>query len=112
MIRNIVLLLLVFANFNSFFSQEKYWIYLKDKAGVKNDCYTYLSKKAIERRIKIGYPIGAFTDLPIRDSYINEIGNKVEKISAVSRWLNAICVEANKEQIESIQRAARKQKSK
>jgi len=102
MIRNIVLLLLVFANLSSFFSQEKYWIYLKDKAGVENDCYTYLSEKAIERRIKIGYPIGAFTDLPIRDSYINEIGNKVEKINAKSRWLNAICVEANKKQIDCI----------
>ena len=102
MIRFIIILLVIFTNLNSFNSQEKYWIYLNDKLGSLDDSETYLSKKAIERRLKIGYPIGHFTDLPVSQNYISKIETQVIEIKASSRWMNAICVLAHKNQISSI----------
>lgn len=102
MIRFIIILLVIFTNLNSFNAQEKYWIYLNDKYGSLDDSETYLSKKAIERRLKIGYPIGHYTDLPVSQNYISEIETQVIEIKASSRWINAICVLAHKNQINSI----------
>ena len=55
------LLLLLITNL-SILSQNKYWIYLKDKNGVIPDYETFFDQKAIDRRTKINYPLEDFSD--------------------------------------------------
>jgi len=102
MIRYNLLLLFFLSLSTGTFAQNKFWVFLKDKNGSTDDTREYLSKKAIERRKKINYPIGHYSDLPIQEKYINAIIEIGVKISGKSRWLNAICCYGDYEQIEYI----------
>ena len=98
--KKIFLLLLILTSIS--FSQQKYFIYFKDKGVAKN---TYLSKasaeyqtafnslteKAIERRKKnLGDEIIRFEDLPVEDNYINELENLGVRIVHKLNWFNCV----------------------
>ncbi len=98
--KKIFLLLLILTSIS--FSQQKYFIYFKDKGVAKN---TYLSKasaeyqtafnslteKAIERRKKnLGDEIIRFEDLPVEGNYINELENLGVRIVHKLNWFNCV----------------------
>jgi len=76
-------------------SHNRYIIYLSDK---NNNSFTvqnpqqYLSARAIQRRTNqnLAYNI---SDLPITQSYINDIANTGAKILKKSKWQNFVCVQ-------------------
>jgi hypothetical protein len=86
----------------SIHAQDKYLILLKDKDGVASDAADYLSSKAIERRIKLSYPLDHFTDLPLKQEYITIIQNNCDSLRYQLRWFNAVTCIANTEQIKRI----------
>ncbi len=87
----------------------KAWILLKDKP----DTQTLLAKPnalltphAIRRRqLRCpNRPLVDFTDLPVSRIYLNRIKQNVHRIRVVSRWLNAVSVEATPQALQEIAR--------
>ena len=99
----IVLILFSFLLFNSYFSQEKYWVYLTDKEGVEFNPHTYFDQKAINRRIKNNVPLNHFTDRPVRTDYQNKIASIADSICGHTRWFNAIACKLTPQQFLEIQ---------
>jgi subtilisin family serine protease len=86
------------------FSQENYWVFFKDKAGVKFDPHSYFDKKTIERRKRQGIPLDQYTDRPVKESYLQELQTVKLDVKTTSRWLNAAFVETEPSMTEVISR--------
>jgi serine protease AprX len=97
---------------NSDQQTKKVWILFKDK-GFKDQISHKHSLKAmavkltprcLERRKKVmkGDNLFTFEDVPVFEDYIEQVKQIGVKIRTRSRWLNAISIEANTEQIEKI----------
>ena len=99
----IVLILFCFFLFNSFLSQEKYWIYLTDKDGVEFNPHSYFDQKAINRRIKNKVPLNHITDRPLRTDYQNKIARIADSVCGHTRWFNAIACKLTPQQFLEIQ---------
>ena len=93
---------ILFFCFFSAFSQEKYLVYYKNKAGTQYSPKGYLDSKAIERRLIHGVDLMDSTDFPVAENYVNAIKEIVSNYKTESRWLNASIVFANETQIELI----------
>ncbi len=87
------------------------WVFFKDKGITSSVQYrraldestAQLSERSLRRRMLRGSKAGLdFTDLPVREDYLNQLKNLNMKIRVVSRWLNAASVEANRRQIERL----------
>jgi serine protease AprX len=88
------------------------WVFFTDK-GIKTDggykkaiqeCSYQLSERSIERRKRRGKkPIFDFTDISVKREYVDTLKGLNLKIRVVSKWLNAVSVMANKDQIEEIE---------
>ena len=102
MIRYIIILLTFLITSHVGVCQEKYWVFLSDKAHSVDDRSTYLDSRTIDRRIKMGLPKYDSKDLPISNSYFELISQNTVEIKGVSRWFNAICCRANEDQIKKI----------
>jgi len=85
-------------------SQDKYWVFLKDKDGVTFDPYSYFDAKAIERRMREGVNLYDPTDFPLRQDYLNTVTSSCDSICGVSRWFNAIACSATEQQIKRMER--------
>ena len=75
----------------------KFRVYLKDKQtadSVKMDTLSFLSQKAIDRRVEQGVAIDS-TDYPISAKYKRELTGLGSKIVAQSKWFNTLVVESN-----------------
>ena len=97
-----LIILLLIAQFQ-FVSAEnetmnyKFRVYLKDKQtadSVKIDALSFLSQKAIDRRVEQGVSIDA-TDYPVSAKYKKELTDLGFKIVAHSKWFNTVVVESN-----------------
>ena len=99
MIRYIIILLTFLITPHVGVCQEKYWVFLSDKAYSVDDRSVYLESRTIDRRIKMGLPKYDSKDLPISNSYFELISQNTVEIKGVSRWFNAICCRANEDQI-------------
>ncbi|MBK8945853.1 MAG: S8 family peptidase [Ignavibacteriae bacterium] len=92
----LILFLIVFTN--EILSQEKYFIYFKDKGDVLSKIADkekisekFLSKKSIERRKKnLGENFLTISDIPIHQEYIDIIQENKIKIFRKLKWLNAV----------------------
>jgi serine protease AprX len=88
------------------------WVLFKDK-GIESsaqyrqalDAFSnQLSERSIRRRMMRGAVPGLdFTDLPVKNEYLNQLKDMGVKIRVVSRWQNAASVVANREQIRKIE---------
>lgn len=83
---------------------DKYYVYFSDKKGQELDPYEYFHPKAIERRIKNGIPLVQKSDLPVNPNYIAQIAELSDSLTVVSRWFNLVCIYANENAIESIEK--------
>lgn len=74
--------------------KSTYWVKLKDKNGTPyqiNHPETFLSQRAINRRIKQLIPIDE-TDLPVSPVYLDSLKKRGLEVVHTSKWLNGITV--------------------
>lgn len=92
-------------------SASTFWVYFTDKEIDTQSNYkraigklsNRLTPRSLERRRLRGKEgIVDFTDLPVSQDYVNEVRSRCKKVRVVSRWLNAVSVEATRPQIEKI----------
>jgi hypothetical protein len=98
----IILLLCALLLSDGAFSQNKYWVFLKDKKGSTFNPYEYFDKLAIKRRLKQGINLFDSTDFPLCDDYVKKIAALADSVSWSTRWFNAIAVYADEEKINTI----------
>jgi len=75
-------------------AQGRYWVSLKDKRGVVFRPQQYFSAAAQARRQRQHLPAFDATDLPVRADYVSAIAARVDTITLVSRWFNAVACRA------------------
>jgi len=81
----------------------KLWVFFTDKGRDGEPKRTRLSPKCLRRRkLKGARPIVDSTDLPVKAEYVSQVLSCGAKLRARSRWLNAISVKANAEEIRKI----------
>lgn len=84
------------------------WVDFTDKGRDANrllsDPESILTKKAIERRLKVRETgkIVDITDLPVNEAYIEGVKSYGLKVRNVSKWFNSVSCYATKSQIESL----------
>jgi len=81
---------------------KTYVVYLKDKTTTSFNPYQYFDAKTIERKVLAHLPLFDERDLPVNDIAVNDIKSISSELLVVSRWLNAVFVNASFEQIEKI----------
>jgi len=84
----------------------KIWVFFNDKGFPGNDDYQSCAEKinehAWKRRMKNGINKVVFTDLPICRDYISQTAGTGAKLKRKSKWLNAVSLTADKNQINEI----------
>ena len=108
-------ILILFIIFSSqVFTQEKYFIYFKDKGTEVSqtlnkssleyiEAVQNLSPKAIERRIKnMGEDFISYDDLPIKKDYIAELETLGIKVIRKLSWFNSVSVILTSGQIDEL----------
>ena len=75
---------------------EKILGFFSDKSGVEFDPYTYFDPAAIQKRFENKIPLVQFSDLSVREDYLEEIHAVSGKTGVTSRWFNAVAVQADK----------------
>ncbi len=82
---------------------QQYWmVYFKDKQHKDFNPYSYFDSKAIERRIRTGIPVDDPSDWPVKENYVNQVSLIVNEVIVESRWLNAVAVDADDQQINTL----------
>ncbi|MBQ0016681.1 MAG: S8 family serine peptidase [Bacteroidales bacterium] len=79
-----------------------YWVLLTDKKGVTFDPFQYFDSKAITRYQQCGADLYDTSNLPLRTDYIQQTTQIAPDTLGCSRWLNAIALHANNQQIEQL----------
>ena len=74
--------------------RARYWVTLCDKNGVRFDARRYFSPAARARRRRQHLPAYEATDLPVRADYVAAIAARVDTVTLVSRWFNAVACRA------------------
>ncbi len=90
--------------FHSYAQENKYLVFLKDKAGTSFNPYEYFDQKAIDRRIKSGISLYDPTDFPLNQNYVTQISNQADSTGYQLRWFNAVEIWASQNEINSIQK--------
>ncbi|GAB2701819.1 hypothetical protein GCM10011495_04280 [Hymenobacter frigidus] len=76
----------------------RYWVTLRDKHGVHFEPAHYFSAAARARRTRQHLSAFEATDLPVRPDYVAAIAKRVDTVTLVSRWFNAVACRATPEQ--------------
>jgi len=72
----------------------RYWVTLRDKQGVSFAPERYFSPQAQARRRRQHLPTYEASDLPVRPDYVAAIAARVDTVTLVSRWFNAVACRA------------------
>ncbi|MBF9220525.1 S8 family serine peptidase [Hymenobacter ruricola] len=81
----------------------RYWVTLRDKNGVNFDPDQYFSAAARARRARQHLPAYDATDLPVRPDYVAAVAARVDTVTLVSRWFNAVACRATARQARALQ---------
>lgn len=81
---------------------KTYVVYLNDKSASTFNPLEYFDAKNIERKKLANLPLFDERDLPVNESVVAQVKLTNAQLLVVSRWLNAIFVNANSAQIEKI----------
>ncbi|RTQ52564.1 hypothetical protein EJV47_06010 [Hymenobacter gummosus] len=82
----------------------KYWVFLRDKQGVRFDAATYFSPEARARRRRQHLPAADLTDYPLRPDYLQQVQQRVDSVAGTSRWFNAVACWATPAQVAALRR--------
>ncbi len=75
------------------------WVYFAGKGDARTAA---LTERARARRARNGVSIDSF-DLPVSDAYVSAVARSGARVRHESRWLNAVSVEATREQIARVE---------
>jgi len=75
-----------------------YWVFLRDKAGMRLLSTAYFSPQAQARRQRQHLPAADSTDFPVRPDYVQRVRALADTVTFVSRWFNAIACQATSAQ--------------
>ena len=95
-IKTLFIICFIFSLANSIQSQTftKYWVKFKDKNGspysISNPS-AYLTAKSIARRTTQGIAVD-ITDIPVNQTYINQVNATGAQVFQRSKWMNAAIV--------------------
>ncbi|GAC1374840.1 MAG: hypothetical protein NVSMB30_18230 [Hymenobacter sp.] len=81
---------------------ERYWVSLLDKKGVSFDAKAYFSPPARARRRRQHLPAYEVSDLPVRANYLAAVAARVDTVTLVSRWFNAVTCRATAAQAAAV----------
>ncbi|OUJ74502.1 hypothetical protein BXP70_06890 [Hymenobacter crusticola] len=81
-----------------------YWVFLRDKAGMRLQPATYFVPQAQARRRRQHLPAADSTDFPVRPDYVRSVQNLADTVTYVSRWFNAVACQATPAQAVALQR--------
>lgn len=81
-----------------------YWVMLTDKDGVSFDPHTFFHPLAIQRREQHGLSLYDTLDFPVREDYIRQVAAVCDSVRMVSRWFNAVRVEAQPQQVVALEK--------
>ena len=84
---------------------ERYWVAFGDKDGVRFNPAHYFSPEAQARRQRQHLPACEASDLPVRADYVAAVRARVDTVTVVSRWFNAVACRATPAQAEAIEAA-------
>jgi len=97
------LLLILLANPSAgLYAQNKYWVFFSDKDGVEFDPYTYFDASVIIKRQAKHIPLVQFSDLPLREDYVEGLFEVTGNTGVSSRWFNSVAVKADKKTLSKI----------
>ncbi|KUG07672.1 S8 family serine peptidase [Solirubrum puertoriconensis] len=82
----------------------KYWVFLRDKRGMRFDTAAYFSPQALARRRRQGLPLADTTDFPLRPDYLRQVQQRVDSVAGTSRWFNAVACWAKPGQVAELRR--------
>ncbi|MFL5730151.1 MAG: S8 family serine peptidase [Cytophagaceae bacterium] len=102
MLRSFILAVLLISAADISYSQDKFWVFLKDKDTRNYDYHRALSEQSIQNRLQHNIPLSQFTDIPVNPQYISILSSQGAKIVNLSKWLNAVSVRLYPEQLELI----------
>ncbi|WP_188548048.1 S8 family serine peptidase [Hymenobacter qilianensis] len=85
-------------------STGRYWVVLRDKAGVRFNPATYFAPQALARRQRQQLPLLDSTDFPVRPDYLRQVQAGVDSVAFVSRWFNAVSCRATPAQAAALRR--------
>ncbi|MCC2544996.1 S8 family serine peptidase [Hymenobacter sp. BT175] len=80
----------------------RYWVYLRDKAGMHFEPAQYFSAPARARRLRQHLPAADSTDFPVRPDYVRGVEQASDSVLFVSRWFNAVCCRATPAQVRAL----------
>ena len=90
------------------FSQDRYMVFFKDKAGsnyTTNQPLSFLSQKAVDRRINLGVGVST-ADIPVSAEYVSDVKETGAEVYFSTRWLNGVLVQCEASLIPSIESLA------
>ena len=82
----------------------RYWVVLRDKAGVRFNPATYFAPQAQARRQRKNLPPADSTDFPVRPDYLRQVQALADSVTFVSRWFNAVACRATPAQAAALRR--------
>ena len=77
------------------------WVFFADK-GPSVAAMQQVSARSLARRAQRGAPVAAAADQPVATAYVERLRPHVTAVRQLSRWFNAVSVEATPEQIATI----------
>ncbi len=81
------------------------WVYFADKSATKSESERALTERARARRERNGVAVDV-RDLPVAAAYVREVRSRGARVRHVSRWLNAVSVEATPRELLRIETLA------
>jgi subtilisin family serine protease len=103
--KNILIVLGFFIGIVQFsFAQQssKYWITFKEKDTTGYHYTKQLSPQAIYNRQLLNIPLYQYSDVPVNQSYIQELSFRNISIVCKSKWLNAVTARLTAEQVNQV----------
>lgn len=82
--------------------QDKYWVFFTSKNKPALSPSEYLSSKTLQRRAAMGLDICDSTDWPVEKKYIDKIQQIEISTGYPSKWMNAVAVKAEKNDLKKI----------
>jgi serine protease AprX len=90
-------------------ASTRYWVFFKDKGVVAgqeqralDNALSQISERSIARRLKNHVPLANFGDMQVCKHYVDQVHRTGAQVRVVSKWLNAVSVEANDAQLAQV----------
>ncbi|HEY3404822.1 MAG TPA: S8 family peptidase [Ohtaekwangia sp.] len=103
--KHIFMVVLFMMAISALAQENRYVVFFKDKTGspysISNPA-EFLSQRSVNRRIQQGIAVNE-NDLPVNESYVNNVQGTGAEVYFRSRWMNALLIQCDQSLLESIQ---------